>query len=159
MQGWSRLTPEGCLGPRYRPPKAPPAPHTEVLTPLRTLTAENMEYIQSHQTPIDQPTQNRLLLLSSSLETVQAKRAVSDKENQEFRDLVRPPKRPRAGITVGNMGQHHFTDATVYQRVVEADKAVEETRKRAKGKQKAREDSPQPVYQDQRLKQWILGQL
>ena len=46
---------------------------------------------------------------------------------------IEAPKRPRAGITVGNMGQRHSTDDTIHQRVAEADKYVE-ARKRAKGK-------------------------
>ena len=54
------------------------------------------------------------------------------------------------------MGRHHFTDETVYQRIAEADKAVE-ARKRAKGKEKAREDSPQPLDREERLRRWILG--
>ena len=62
---------------------------------------------------------------------------------------MKPQKCKRAGITVGNMGQN--SDEHVYNRLQATDDAAE-AREQAKGKGKAREDTPGPVEEDSMLR-------
>ena len=88
--------------------------------PLQSITAQNMEYIRTHYPPIDPPTKNCLLSLSSSLESLNGRIAVAEEENRELRDFLKAKRRPRAGVTVGHLGQHHLTDENVHRQVAAA---------------------------------------
>ena len=84
-----------------------------------------------------------------------------EEENRELRDLAKPQRRKRSGVTVGNMGQHHFTDQSGYERVQMADDAGQ-ARKRAKGKGTAQDDAPGPPQQPpeaENLVDWYARQL
>ena len=149
------------LGRHWEDPPWTPNSFQALHTPLQSITVENREFIRTHRPQIDRQTKGRLLSTSSSLESIQAKLAVVEEENRELRELTRPQKRKQAGVTVGDMGQHHFTDENVCAQVQAADVAGE-ARKRAKGKERAREDTPEPPQQRpeaEDLVNWYARQL
>ena len=58
--------------------------------------------------------------ISLSLESIRAKNALLENENEKLRDFGKRKKRPRAGITVPNMCTHNLMIEDVYQAVQEA---------------------------------------
>ncbi|RXK42515.1 hypothetical protein M231_00069 [Tremella mesenterica] len=73
-------------------------------------------------------------------------------EVQELRTLIKPPKRHKAGATVGNIGVHNFTGGTVLERLQE----IEEAAKKKKEKGKERKKGTEKVTGSEAAKRGVI---
>ena len=136
-------------------PHTPPRHNSPVqATPLTTISSENREFLRSNPSLVT-PAKNRMISMSSSLESLQGQNAVLERENQLLRAMARPPKQVRKGMTVSHLGTHHFTTPDILA-------AAQEAESSRKGKNEAtatgnipRGASPS-VEEDELLVQWIL---
>ena len=151
MAGWRGaglvpINPQRLISPRHRP-TPPSTPPRASRTPLAPLASENRKFIRENSALMVTPIKERFWDLANGLERSEADRALLEKENSELRALVNPSKRPRAGITVPNMGTHHFTTPSVAQAI----RTAETSRRSKKRKGKQREvpqDSPELACHD-----------
>jgi len=58
---------------------------------------------------------------SSSLESLQAKYTILERENQELKAAAASKRKPRRGATVKHIGRHHFTDPASAEAVLEVE--------------------------------------
>ena len=132
-------------------PQTPPGPSR---TPLGPLAAENRQFMENNGNVMTSPIRSRFWEIANGLERAQAENALLEKENKDLRMLVAPSKRRRAGITVPNLGTHHFTTEDVAQTIQEA----ESSRKSKKGKGKQRE-APEDSQRATQYDSFLCSQL
>ena len=87
-------------------------------TPLGSLMTENRDFIRQHADTLRTPAKRHFTSLSDRLEAALAKIALLERE-MAARDELDRVKRPRKGMTVSNVGQHHFSTPHVLQQAVQ----------------------------------------
>jgi hypothetical protein len=138
------------------PPVTPPPEGKPSRSPMATLSSQNRDFIRSKASILDTPTKSRILSLSSSLESVQAEKALGDRRIQELESAAVRKRKPRKGATVKHIGRHHFTDPASASAVL----AVElgGTGKRAaRAKQRVSQGSQRPTEEGAELREWIVA--
>ena len=125
LSGWrntgiSPFNPDKLVEPLI-PPSTPLRHNSPVeATPLATISSENRDFLRANPT-LQTPTKNRLISMSSSLESLQGQNTLLNRENELLRGMARPPKQIRKGMTVNYMGTHHFSTSNVLAAAQEAE--------------------------------------
>lgn len=117
--------------------------HTSILIPLPSLTSETRELLQLPFPSGSTPLKNRLTAMVNRLEASEARCLLFEKEIRERKEAEDRSKRPRAGVTVQNIGQHHFTGEGVLSRVQEIE-ATRQANKKKTIEMEAPEESQEP---------------
>ena len=97
-----------------------------------------------------------MVSLSNSLESVQAEKALLERENMELKAAAKSTGQPRRGATVKYIGQHHFTDPAAAAKVVEVELAGKGKRAAA-ARKRVPTASQRPTEEGPELREWILA--
>ena len=137
-------------------PSTPPRHNSPIEgTPLATVSSENRDFLRANPS-LKTPTKNRLISMSSSLESVQGEKAVLERENEILRAMAKPPKQVRKGMTVSYLGTHEFTTDDVLAAAKEAETSRKGKNAATKEPDIFRGTSP-PVEEGPLLRQWIIN--
>ena len=104
-------------------------------TPLTRISHENIGFFRDIPAANITPIKKHVLSLTARLERADAMNVVLERENREFRRYRGTAQSTRGGITVKNIGTHHFNSEEGLARVLQEERASK--RRKGKGKEVA----------------------
>ena len=125
------------------PSQPPPSTPPPARTPLASIQSQNCDFIRDHGSIMTTPIKRHCNSLADGFGACQTELEMLRKEIRDAKASQAPQKKPRAGMTVGNLGTHILTNDVTLGQVTASE--VVRLAKKGKGKQRAvQADSPGP---------------